>query len=254
MKLDSNGFKNLSLLQLPDNMRTTDKLFIQNGILYKVFSDNSFISEKERNINFLIKNKVPNSPNIFGKLYDKSTFCGYEMEYIPNALSFRQAISEDIPMDKKIQAVKDIYEAMKFLHVHNIYIGDIHLDNMLITDNGGYLVDLEEVRFPGDEFKFKQYYLVRPNSKEFKINVPSRYTDNVKLMICSLSLLLGKDLETYVDRMGHDINLEELYHNVVLPLNNEDLSSYFEELMKGKFTEYFSDYFFGAESERKLKI
>lgn len=247
-------FNNLSLLHIPDNMRTTDKLFIRNGTLYKVFSDNSFICEKDRNIAFLMENKVPNSPEIFGKLYERNILCGYEMEYIPNALSFRQAISENIPIDRKIQAIKDVYKAMKFLHSYDICLGDIHLDNMLITSSKGYLIDLEEVRFPGDEFKFKQYYLVRPNNKVHKINMPSKYTDNVKLMICSLSLLLGKDLETYVDLRAHEINLETLYYDIILPLNNEELSLYFEKLMHGNFTEYFSDNLFYTINKRKFKI
>ena len=107
-------------------MRTTDKLFIKDGILYKIFGDNSYIDEKNRNIDFLIQNKVLNSPEIYAKLYKENEFCGYTMEYISNSLTFRQAIKENISLGDKIKAINDVYEAMKFLHVSNIYLGDIH--------------------------------------------------------------------------------------------------------------------------------
>lgn len=252
MQLSKNDIESLSLLHIPKDMRTTDKLFLRDGILYKLFGDNSFIDEKNRNVDFLIQNRVPNSPEIYAKLYRESEFCGYTMEYLSNSLTFRQAIKEDISTLEKLQAITDIYEAMKFLHSYDICLGDIHSDNMLITNGKGYLIDLEEIRFPGDEFKFKQCYLVRPNESLNKINIPSKYTDNVKLMICSLSLLLNRDLETFIDPIRHEINLEKLYNDIILPLNDEELSLYFEELMGGSFTEYFSDFL--GKSIKKNKI
>ena len=241
MQLSKNDIESLSLLHIPKDMRTTDKLFLRDGILYKLFGDNSFIDEKNRNVDFLIQNRVPNSPEIYAKLYRESEFCGYTMEYLSNSLTFRQAIT-------------DIYEAMKFFHSYDICLGDIHSDNMLITNGKGYLIDLEEIRFPGDEFKFKQCYLVRPNESLNKINIPSKYTDNVKLMICSLSLLLNRDLETFIDPIRHEINLEKLYNDIILPLNNEELSSYFKELMSGNFKEYFSDFLGKSMKNNKKKL
>ena len=242
MILERNEYDDMSKLNIPQGMHNTDQLFIRDGVIYKIFNDNSFIDEKERNIDFLIQNKIINSPEIYAKIYKKNDFCGYTMEYITNSLTFRQAIKENIPIDEKLQAITDVYEAMKFLHSYDICLGDIHSDNMLISGGKGYLIDLEEIRFPGDEYKFKQCYLIRPNNSLNKINIPSKYTDNIKLMICSLSLLLGKDLESFIDSMRHEINLETLYNDIILPLNNEELSLYFEELMNGSFTEYFSDF------------
>ena len=253
MDLNKCNIEKLPQLYIPKDMRFTDKIFIHNNLLYKVFGDNSFTTEKNRNIDFLINNSVPNTPKIIEKLYKGNEFYGYIMEYIPRALTFRQAIKENIPIDCKIKAITDVYEAMKYLHSYNIYLGDIHSDNMLITSDKGYLIDLEEIRFPGDDFKFKQCYLVRANSLENRINIPSVYTDNVKLMICSLSLLLEKDLEKYVDPKRYDINLEKLYNEVIVPLNDEKLTIYFAYLMQERFTEYFPDYYF-SHSKHKDRI
>ena len=235
------GIDNMSLFQIPKDVRSTDKIYIQDGILYKIFGDNSFIREKKRNIDYLIHNKVPNSPEIYIKINKGNEICGYAMEYIPNAMTFRQAIGNNLPLNTKIKAIEDVYEALKHLHTNSIYLGDIHSDNMLITETGGYLIDLEEIRFPGDEWKYKQYYLVKPNSNSKRINIPSDYTDNIKLMICSLSLLLDRDLELLIDQKRHEINVERLYNEIVKPLNNEEINDYFEGLMDKSFKEYFSD-------------
>ena len=140
------------------------------------------------------------------------------------------------------------------MHSFDVFLGDIHSDNMLVKDGRGYLIDLEEIRFLGDEFKFKQCYLVRPNNNSSKINIPSKYTDNVKLMICSLSLLLGDDLEKYIDSMRYEINLETIYYEVILLLQNDDLSDYFEKMMEGNFIEYFSDFLQESMFLNKRKI
>ena len=252
MKLEKNEYENIPKLYIPKDMHNKNKLFIKDGVIYKIFNDNSFIDEIERNITFLINNPVPNAPIIYNKIHEGNSFVGYTMQYIPNAITFRQGIKEDIPLDAKINAIREVYEAMKYLHSFNIYLGDIHSDNMLASSDGhGYLIDLEELRFPGDEWKFRQCYLVKPNDASKRINMPSIYTDNVKLMISSLSLLLCVDLEKYISKSSHDINLEQLCEEIILPLNDSNLNEYFSKLMNVDNVEYFSDYYF---SKQKLDI
>ena len=97
------NYKKMSTLALTDNVRHTDQLFIKKGKLYKIFTDfYSFEDEKERNITFLLKNRISNTPNIIKKLRYHGRFIGYIMEFIPNTVTFRKAINSDIDYEKRI--------------------------------------------------------------------------------------------------------------------------------------------------------
>lgn len=247
------NYKKMSTLALTDNVRHTDQLFIKKGKLYKIFTDfYSFEDEKERNITFLLKNRISNTPNIIKKLRYHGRFIGYIMEFIPNTVTFRQAINSDIDYEKRTKAVKDVYAALKELHNNNLFLGDVHSDNFLISKDGdGYIIDLEEMRGEGDEFKFKTLYLVKPNKDSYRINICSQYTDNVKLMISSLSLLYDIDLERYIDEREHSINLESLYNEVICKFNDERLDEYFQRLINKQDVDYFADFYFKQELIKK---
>lgn len=217
-------------------------LYLKNSnTLYKVFEQfYSFQDEVERNIDFQIQNPIPHTPTIHDKIYIDGQFQGYSMEYITNSLTFRSAIGKELPVENKIEAIKNVYEALRCLHGQDIYLGDIHSDNFLIDQDGkGYIIDLECMRFKGDEYKFKQCYLVKPNDDDNKINVASKYTDNIKVMVSSLSLLLEIDLEKFISKKSYDINLEQIYEIIINPLNNEELDQYFKRLMNQEDVEYF---------------
>ncbi|HIS38062.1 MAG TPA: hypothetical protein IAB45_00930 [Candidatus Onthousia faecavium] len=213
-------------------------------ILYKVFKDfYAFQDEVERNIDFQIDNPIPNTPRIYDKLFIDGKFSGYSMEYIHNSITFREAINKGIDQQTKLQAIEDVYTALKFLHQNNIFLGDIHSDNFLINADGhGYIIDLDYMRFPLDEYKFQQCYVIKPNDNAYKENIASKYTDNAKLMISSLSPLLDKDLENFISKNDHTINLEEINNKVILPLNDSRLDDYFMRLQNHEDVEYFSDF------------
>ena len=243
MELSKEKYQELSKLFIPQGMHNSDQLYIQDGRIYKIFNSTDYIDEKKRNIEFLIKHPIVHTPVIYDKILIDSQFAGYVMDYIPNAHTFREALHQNLTDEQKIAAILDVYETLGVLHSENIFLGDIHSDNFMIDGDGhGYVIDLEEIRFSGDEFKFKQCYLVKPNHVSNKINVPSKYTDNVKLMISSLSLLLNQDLEKYISSNEHCIHLEQIYSEVILPLNNPSLNEYFEKLMMRQDVPYFGEY------------
>ena len=213
----------------------------QNTIL-KIFDMVYFEDETERNIDFQIQNNIPNTPRVYDKVYVDREFKGYSMEYKKQTMTFRDAGNSNISYENKLKAIMDVYQGLKFLHENDIYLGDIHSDNFLIDKNGhGYLIDLEEMRFPGDEFKFNQCYLIRPNSNSPKINIADAYTDNVKTLISSLTLLTGIDLEKMISKKSHDINLEEIRNDIILPLGDDNLTEYFD-LLVTKNNYYFDDF------------
>ena len=70
-------------------------------------------------------------------------------------------------------------------------------------------------------------------------------------MISCLSLLLDIDLETFIDKNSHDINLENLYYKIIINQNDQKLNDYFELIIKGKEPPYFSDYYFSNKNKIK---
>lgn len=174
-------------------------LYLENGCLYKVYNEISYFrEEKERNIKFLMNNSIPNTPKIYKMLYKNNEFNGYIMEYIEGSMTFREGMKQEISFSDKIKAILDVYETLKVLHSYNICIGDIHLSNFLYKDGHGYVIDLDEIRYPEDNFKFRERYLVKESIKSVPSKQASFITDNIKVCICCLSFLYNIDLENII--------------------------------------------------------
>lgn len=174
-------------------------LYLEDGYLYKVYDEISYFrDEKERNIKFLMNNSIPNTPKIYKMLYENNEFNGYVMEYIEGAMTFRDGMKQEISFSDKIKAILDVYETLKVLHSYNICIGDIHLSNFLYKDGHGYVIDLDEIRYPEDNFKFRERYLVKESIKSVPSKQASFITDNIKVCICCLSFLYNIDLENII--------------------------------------------------------
>lgn len=121
MNITEQELQNLPLLNLSsDTHNNGGNIYkVSEKVIYKIFKDlYSFQEEVERNIDFQITNAIPNTPKIYNKLFLNGKFSGYSMEYIPNAVTFRKAIGEDFDLSTKLEAIKNIYEALKYLHQH----------------------------------------------------------------------------------------------------------------------------------------
>ena len=174
-------------------------LYLEDGYLYKVYNEISYFrEEKERNIKFLMNNSIPNTPKIYKMLYKNNEFNGYIMEYIEESITFREGMNQEISFSDKIKAILDVYETLKVLHSYGICIGDIHLSNFLYKDGHGYVIDLDEIRYPEDNFKFRERYLVKESIKSVPSKQASFITDNIKVCICCLSFLYNIDLENII--------------------------------------------------------
>lgn len=174
-------------------------LYLEDGYLYKVYDEISYFrDDKERNIKFLMNNSIPNTPKIYKMLYKNNEFNGYIMEYIEGSMTFRDGMKQEISFSDKIKAILDVYETLKVLHSYNICIGDIHLSNFLYKDGHGYVIDLDEIRYPEDNFKFRERYLVKESIKSVPSKQASFITDNIKVCICCLSFLYNIDLENII--------------------------------------------------------
>ena len=193
-------------------------LYLINNFLYKYYNTvNYFIEEKERNINFLMENPIPNTPKIIKKLTENGEFYGYIMEYIADSKTLREGMKENIPEDNKLSIIADIYQALKTIHELGACLGDIHMDNFLFQGEKGFIIDLDEIRFPGDEFKFRECYLIKEYKDSMVSKKATKNTDNIKVAICCLSFLYQVDLEEIIIKKSLQEVKEKLKSIIPLP-------------------------------------
>ena len=213
-----------------------------SNVLYKNIDPYFFIDEVERNVDFQIENHVPCTPCIYEKIYYQDKFWGYSMERLKNTITFKNASYLHIDFYVCMKVIQDIYMAIKYLHHHNILLGDIHMDNFLMDNKGnGYVVDLDYMVVPGDEYKFQNLYQVQLKCDGKRIQVNSKNTDNIKAMICCLSLILGIDLERK-NIHQFSITIDNLYYKYIQSLGIMDLNDYFFRMIEGEDVEYFDNF------------
>lgn len=186
-------------------------LYVYNEeTLYKIFHDLHYnIEKRERNIDYLIDKNVRNGILPINKIFVNGKFWGYSEEYIKKAKTFRNEMFEnELLFFEKIKIINDVFIALKDVHNLEIYLGDIHLDNMIYKNNQGYLIDYEDVRFDSND-KFKQYYLIRYNSLDMPIK-ENKNTDNIKMTISALSFLFNYNFEIVAKNCGIEAVLEKI--------------------------------------------
>ena len=229
-----------------------------NDILFKVVGD--CFEKIERNIDIQIKEHIPNTPFIYDKLYNKGSFIGYSMEYLKNSITMRSATKLNIDFDSCVKIIQDIYETVKYLHKKDLLLGDVHMDNFMIDDKGrGYVIDLDGIFFSNEINELQDLYSIKLKSDGCRIAFNNKKTDNIKTMICCLSLILGVDLESeYINKS--EIDIEKIYNKYIKKLGIRELDNYFYRIINGEDIEYFDDFlrgnyynFYDSEKVRTIK-
>lgn len=221
-------------------------IYIDGEVIYKIFIDNGFfIDEKKRNIEYLYESNWAN-PKILGLIYNRGVFVGYVEELIKGAKTFKEGIAdESLKIDDKCRKIYDVYDKLRLLHERDIFVGDIHLENFIYNEQGGYIIDLDEIRFKDvDCYKFMEYYTVRNSNVSVCKTMVDKTIDNIKATICALSLLYnynfeaiakksGTDMvEFYLDAFTDDDSLKDGVHTIF----NDNCSDilYFDEILEDK--------------------
>ena len=244
MELNVNDLKNMKRFGVGGNTFNSGGNIYQynDNILYKIVDEYFFRDEVERNVDYLMNHDVPNTPKIYDKIYLNGNFFGYSMKYLKDTITFRNATYLKIDFDKALGAIQCVYQAIKYLHDRNVLIGDLHLDNVMIDNCGyGYLIDLDYMIFPGDEYKFNKLYDIKYRHDGYRVSLSSKNTDNVRAMICSLSIIFGIDLESKF-RNYFEVNLENMYDEFIQSLHIGVLNDYFSRIISGIDVEYFDDF------------
>lgn len=232
--------------KINDGTNNGGNLFLDEGLLYKVYENNYCTKDKEQNL-LLLKSAQFFPPKIMELFYDDTQVVAYSQEFIPNAVTFKEGINENLSYLRKAQIISDVFCKLRILHENNIYIGDVHSRNLVYNDEGGFIVDLDEIRTKeSDRMKFTEYYYIRKDSSS-PMMISSKYTDNIKLTISALSLLYNFDFEKIakdgsLDRvksyLGIFISNREFRQEVFEVFDNERKIIYFDQVLnkynKGK--------------------
>ena len=221
---------------------TNTELSTDGISLEKLFNDYKNNDERIRNIKFFRENPMF-SPKINYTFSSGNLLLGYNMEFIPGCITFKDAVGDDsYTYEDKLRAINGIFDKLKLLHKHDILIGDMHAQNIMFNSEDGYIVDLDEVRFlEEDAGKFDSvYHLVSEDGTV--IEEESFYTDNVKATVCCLSLLYGVDFEDImhhgtlkiadlresIDAVVSDKNFKQ---DIFGLLDSRDIVVYFDEVL-----------------------
>ena len=224
-----------------DGYNTDSTIYIvDDHTLYKIFKDDYiFYDEKVRNIKFLLDKEIPYAITPEDIIVIDGKVWGYKMLYLKDSKTLRKGIQDiETSLEDKAMIIKKIYIALRGLHDLGIFLGDIHLDNFLYSNDSGFIIDLDDIRFLFEQHNNRSYYFVKTASDKNSLAIEDQYTDNLKAMIYSLSFLLNIDLETMVKKGNlmdsiRELNLPEdveLYISAVIDSGKEEIL-YFDDIV-----------------------
>lgn len=240
---------NIKQVEMKDRLSTNVDFFVDydNNRFYKIYRDTGDLDIVERNIKFLYEHKLC-SPLVIELLYDNGKFIGYVQEFVAGAKTFYEGLDDkEITFDKKCKYISDVFKSLKKIHEAGSFVGDIHSRNLLYTENGGFLIDLDDIRFSKeDNLPMTEYYYIHRSASD-DYDVTSKNTDNIKATIAALSLLYGFDFEEVVimHSLGCLLSYLELFigdedlRNDIMHIfynRSDDNILYFDDVLRKHFS------------------
>lgn len=218
----------------------TSILYRENERLLKVFNRNVLNDELKSQI--LFNHNIKHIDNIIlptELYYEDNNLRGYYMPFI-KAINIEDFFNEEIfiSVETRIKIIKDLSNALKSIHNYLI-LGDIHLGNILLDKDNGYITDLDYAKpFFKIEEPVSKYYLINKSNVE----LPNSFnTDINKLFIIILSILFQVNLETFLYGPWH--TNEELVRLMMSTCPNSYLCDYACLLKENEDNIDFKNYF-----------
>lgn len=211
-------------------------------IVLKIFRNKYMLNNRKVIIEKLLSiTYVENSGYPVDLLYLDGNFCGYVSKYFADSFMFDSKEIEMFSFREKIKAIFDVDSQLKVLHDNDIIFHDMNSSNLLIDNNGGHIIDFEDVRYKGLCGRFLSKYLLEYDGREIFF---SKKEDQLKLLVSIFSLLFDYDLEEYflgfdpdisilADIVSNDKIIYEFVISCLLELNNKnsDTLPYFSEIL-----------------------
>lgn len=238
INLNESDLRNYKLLNT-NSLNTDSNIYLTDDeYLYKIFTDKViFYEEKIKTLLFLVNKKIDNAILPDDLIVIDNQISGYKMKYLKGYDSLKKGVDEITSLNNKLKIIKKLYIALKELHQLGLYLGDIHLDNILYQDDKAYLIDFDQSRFIDINFRNHPYYFLKIRENEPMIIKENYYTDNLKTMICCLSILLNENLEELIidnnlldiiDELQMDSYLKKQIIDVI---NSNDNVIYFDDAL-----------------------
>lgn len=126
-------------------------------------------------------------------------------------MEMNDIVIQNYSFDEITTFAKDLREALQHLHQY-IILGDIHSDNILISDGKAYLNDVDEAKKINEMKSIASPYYINNHGSFFQ----TKTTDVIKLYIECLSLLTTIDFAQWIRRVGYK-NFAKIMLDMDLP-------------------------------------
>ncbi len=143
----------LNEISIPNNKIINSResmLYIDNGVIYKIFKDSVDINQRIEAIKVFLDNEIDGCPQIYDFLYKNSMIIGYSMKYYSNAIAFSQNMKFNFITEKCGELI-DIYLNMK--NNYNLCYSDFHNGNVCINNSSILLFDIDSCAIRKSENK-----------------------------------------------------------------------------------------------------
>lgn len=231
-----------NMIPFKDNTRHIEsKLYINEGLIYKVFNqynDISLMKNKEKKISFLQNSQIEELIIPKYKLFINNKFRGHVTEEFEDCLSLNEIVGLRIP--RKIELLTLASEALEQLHSQNIIIGDLNCENILFSDRDLKFCDADSISINGLPCDTYSQALNNQNINPFNINTIESDIYLINLIV--LDLLLYYDVSTlsamnkqsfYQDIKDYRLPkyIERIYLNLYNMINGDEEPVYPHEYL-----------------------
>lgn len=246
IELSTKILKTLPKLKVKSINIESDLYILKDKYLLKKFidDDQELLKEKEKKINYLIKNQIEGTVPILKKVAINNKFIGFFMPYIKNGIELKEINKLNLNKEEIFKIFLKISKTLELLHQNNIIYGDISESNILIDSNlNPYFIDMDGALVNGiGQCNIPKILF---NNNFIEKFIPSKSQDITILNMLFINILSNKKASQLTKKE---------YLKLIDQMNlNLKIKNYFKQIVKGEQKEYATKYL-QMEIQRKEVI